>query len=328
MRGRWGGALIAAALVACGSSSSGGGGGGASNEQAASDIAQAKCVQSAKCSTYSFQTRYGDNATCLADEKLFYANALSAPNTARKAQDVESCASEYPSWACSDWLANKGAPAACGSSSGPLAAGGPCVFDSQCASAYCSVPDGFGCGRCATPQNAGDPCSTAQRCATGLSCASKTMTCVALGQQGDSCDTDAPCISGVSCVGITPTSHGTCQQAVGTLGAACDPKAQTGPGCDGSKGLQCSNASKTCVQATYAAPGQPCGSVNGVFTYCAAQGFCTTPAGQSQGTCTAASGEGGPCDTVNGPNCMFESRCVVSSGTAGQCHMPAASLCP
>lgn len=311
---------------ACGSSSSGAG--GPSGDQACADLAAARCERNKQCSTYSFETRYGDDATCLANEKTYCANSLSVPQTARTPALVEQCATAFGTLSCNDWLSNT-TPATCQSQSGALANGAACVFNSQCQSTYCNTPDGFGCGRCSPKPAVGDPCNqTTQHCGDSLFCAAKTGTCATPAQNGQQCDTDSPCVSGLSCVGITPTSHGTCQPAASSVGATCDPKAETAPTCDPTKGLICNSTTKQCEAMQFAAPGQPCGAINGVTVFCVGEGFCTIASGQKQGTCTAASAEGGPCDTVNGPNCQYELRCVATSGTAGTCRMPVAALCP
>ena len=103
------------------------------------------------------------------------------------------------------------------------------------------------------------------------------------------------------------------------------------PTCDGTLGLTCEGATgaKTCMAATYAADGAPCGNLgSGVVAQCQA-GSCYLVPGQGEmGTCKRDAADGARCDTVLGPDCVRPSRCVVGdAGTSGVCTLPTATSC-
>lgn len=319
------GALAFGAL-ACSSSST-----GTTNDQACADAAKARCAKTAECSTYFFHVRYGgDDANCQAREKLYCMNAITAPSTSKTPFTTEACVAAYPSYGCADWLSSN-VPAACVPKVGLLGNASPCVFDGQCSTGFCAIPENFGCGKCAPPTKVGDSCASNGLCATeatGQYCASATLVCTAPVSQGAVCDNvDRICGGGFTCAGITTTTNGTCQPAVTILGADCAPTGQSGAGCDRHHGLVCDGPTKKCVAMTFAAAGQACGVVNNATTPCDNEGYCLVPQGQKSGTCVAVAADGAPCDSSVGPGCAYRSSCVVSSGTSGTCQPLSVASC-
>lgn len=117
-------------------------------------------------------------------------------------------------------------------------------------------------------------------------------------------------------------NDGQCKPAGATVGATCDAKQKTAPGCDREKGLYCT-AGGVCAAIAHAAATQPCGLVNGAEVDCAGGGRCVIPASATEGTCVAPAADGAACDSASGPPCLAPAKCVVTGGgTAGTCRVP------
>jgi hypothetical protein len=311
---------------------SGSGGGGTTVAQAAADRANAYCAKLSTCAPEAIQRDYGSQATCVTRYTAYELSALNAPSTGNTPETSEACTAAYAGWACTDFLDAQNIPAACVQKTGGIATGSACAFSGQCQTGFCAIAPHTLCGVCATVPAAGDSCAT-QGCGQGLSCTSDTQTCVVLGTTGATCGKGYLCGDDFVCVGANTTTGvtGTCQPAVATAGAACDPENKTGPGCDHAQLLTCNTQSKTCAALTMAAGGQPCGTnvVDDQTAICAAEGTCTGATSTAAGTCTASAADGQACDTANGPACLSLSVCVVTEdgGTAGTCTPEGSVTC-
>jgi hypothetical protein len=266
-------------------------------------------------------------ATCVARETTACENGASAPSTGVTADSINACATARASESCDDYY-NNNPPMACHSQAGTLADGQPCEFNAQCSSAFCQIAKNAACGVCGKPAEAGASCATFG-CDYGLNCVNKTQFCQPYGAAGAMCDSSTPCGHGLSCVGATATTKGTCQASGKTVGAACDPKAATAPGCDRSASLWCNATSKTCTMITTAMTGGSCGAqASGDYVVCAAGGFCNGGSATKAGTCVAVAADGATCDPADttGPTCESPARCVTV-GSASTCKLNSASNC-
>ena len=336
MRFRWIGCglLTSLSFAACGGSSSAAipsdsdaGTDAAAIMQACAASAQARCARFDSCTAgYYTKLHYGDTATCEARLSANCMASLNAPDTGQSPAVTGACTSALPTAVCDDLLGDT-PPAACAVPAGTRAMGVSCAFSAQCASSYCAIAKNSACGTCAKLPAAGDSCATTGECGArnGLSCNSVTLLCSTLGALNGACNTTTmPCAPGLYCVGSTSTVTGTCQTAVSTLGASCDPTHKTSAGCDPELGVFCSATSSTCIADPLQSAGQPCGIIDSVDDRCGAGGLCitTTPDGgtAATGTCAVAAPDGSACDTATGPTCLSPARCVVSgTGTAGTC---------
>ncbi len=313
--------------------------GGTSADSACTDIAATRCAQRSMCTNSIGITKtYGDQNTCLAREKLSCVNALAAKDTGNTPTRVETCNAALKTESCADFFAGNTPPACV--NAGTLADSSACAFAGQCTSSYCTGLDNAACGTCGEPLATAADCSNGGTCARGQTCytttgANPTTTCLTEGGAGASCSRTAPCGTGFTCVGavfagMNPTP-GSCMADGTTAGAACDPTARTGAGCERAIGLFCNTMSKTCTTVTYAADGAACGEgTDGNLTDCAG-GNCygsTNGAMPTMGTCKANAADGAACDTSAGPDCLAPARCVTASGsTAGTCMLANASQC-
>ena len=300
---------------------------GTSPGTACGDVAHARCARLDSCSNGTLVTvRYGDTATCESREKASCLASLAAPSAGGTPDTVEACARALPGEGCSDFL-DTNPVAVCVARSGGLENGKPCAFSGQCTSTYCSVDTGGLCGVCAAVPAQNDSCGKTADCGNrgGLVCANNV--CVAHGALNAQCDSAAPCGPGLTCVGSSTTVKGTCQASGVKAGDTCDPKHQTGAGCDKNLGLTCDTTAKTCVTVTLVGAGEVC---DNKLIDCKAGAACVVPSGASQGTCVAAANDGEACDTGAGPSCLPTARCVWTSsdgGTAGVCTLPDGTAC-
>jgi hypothetical protein len=268
--------------------------------QAASDAANAYCALVETCAPAYLTLGMGDVATC---QTAFAANVMAlfgangAPITPA---DVEACAQAIPNVSCSDILSRKSSPAC--RFMGTLPDGSACASDAQCSGGRCRVPGGAVCGSCGSHSAPGGACSVDDDCADGTHCASSA--CVAYGQEGSSCDAGHACRPDLGC------KSGTCA-APSPAGTACKDSSE----CDSLHGVFCNPTTTMCETTTFAPSGQACGLVSGALTLCRGpQGLCTgAVAPKYQGTCAAASPQGGACDATNGPTCGAFMVCVNGS---------------
>ena len=293
-----------------------------SADQACADSATANCTKLDQCVLNGTTIRYGGASTCHTRQKQACLERLGAAGTGNNPNAVEQCVSEVPSASCSDF--DLGSIPECQAKIGSGANGAPCAFGGQCESANCAIVTGTNCGTCAAPNHAGDDCTTTS-CSQGLFCVAATHQCQPRGTAGSTCDTDHPCGAGLSCVTPAGTASGTCQAAANSVGAACDTKRQTAPGCDPNAGLYCDASTNTCLAVSYATAGAQCGSINHVTVACTNASTCFGAQG-----CVADAVEGASCDTQVGPSCLPPATCVTGGGataTSGVCGLPDSTVC-
>ena len=299
-------------------------------DQACSDSATARCTRRQACSNDAWATRnYGDLGTCVARMRLACLGSLGAPDTAATAVRTEACATELPALTCDD-LFNGKPQGDCTTPVGPLAVGVPCQYNGQCQTSFCHVPHGVACGTCAGIPTAGDACSETAECGPyNMECVKATGetagTCQPPLASGGACDKDHACGFGLSCVGATAKVAGACQAAGATVGADCDPKRKTGPGCEGTSGLGCDDATSKCVVATFVQDQQACDNKTAL---CGGGGRCVIASGATAGTCFLPAADGKACGLDDGAPCLAPARCIVAAGQArGTCELPDAAAC-
>jgi hypothetical protein len=326
--------VLATAAAGCGSISSNNpdAATGTTPAAACAALANAECGKRMTCSNGANITRaFGDMNTCIARETLSCMGALAAPGTGNNVSLTMQCVAAFATLACNDFFDGK-IPSVC-APSGPRAAGQPCAFNAQCASAFCGRVKNSLCGTCADAPTDGTSCQSSG-CGHGQTCVDATQTCVAYGALNASCDGGHPCGNGLSCVGAmaSTSTPGACHLAVGELGAACGG---TMPGCDATLGLFCGGAAgaKTCMTTPYEDDGAACGTRTSTSFAACKSGGCYTDTGVAgsgdMGTCKADGIEGAPCDSLLGPACLTPARCVptTSGGTAGICTLPNGASC-
>jgi len=318
----------------------------ADGTQACTDYATARCQKSDSCTAgLASRERFGDMATCIARGVLGCKAALAAADTAATPAFFASCAQALPASSCADFQDAVNVPEACLNLAGPRTNGAACTNNAQCASSWCLVAPNAACGTCQDRPAAGAACTVDAECgARGLFC-SKANTCQPLQAANAPCDDTRVCGAALSCVGQTKTQPGTCQPAVATVGAACDPKKATGPGCDNRIGLFCGLDDKCAADALVMAT-EACGTLvdsdGGVADGGASEagakevtvarclsGASCSPTTAAKGTCVAPAADGAACDTVNGPPCLAPARCITTSdaSTAGTCQLPGTAIC-
>jgi len=296
-----------------------------SADQACTDVAMANCARLDECVANGTTIRYGQLSVCRSRQRLACLVRLGAVGTGNSPASVEQCATAVPSASCDDFDQNDVVP--CQAKVGTIPLDGACTFAGQCVTANCAIVNGTNCGTCQPPNQAGNSCAQTS-CSEGFVCVQDNMECQPHAALESACDTDHPCSVSLSCVTPSGATSGTCQVAGDTLGAPCDPKHQSAPGCNNSAGLYCD--STTCAAITYATVPSPCGSADNVTTVCTGAAMCFGAMGQTLGTCEADASDGGACDTVAGPSCIPPARCVVTGGssvTAGTCQLPDPTVC-
>jgi len=305
---------------------------------ACAKIAAATCTLIATCVPRDTSAEFGDAGNCLTREELACEASLSAPGTSRTAAQDVACATAMATESCASYL-NGDQPTACLPGAGGGATGSACSYSAQCSSAYCAVPLAGACGTCQPAPTAGASCAGMNGCGPGLTCFQQT-TCVLPGTTGSPCSATAPCGAGLSCVMAKAATTGLCQGQGQAVGATCDPADVTGASCDSSLGLYCdrqktSSTFHTCLQASTATAGQPCGLVSDVLFQCTADSVCIKQAAVGDAgatsTCVARAADGASCNTLAGPDCLPPSRCLgtlLDAGASGTCTLPGTTACP
>lgn len=342
---------LAAGTEACGGTSAtstaddgGALGDAAANEASAACTAYATalCQKGDSCTNGRWSAqRFVDEATCIKRESLGCAASLGASDSSSTPAFFRGCAGSVGAASCNDFFNQVTAPA-CLVAAGPRAKGQACSLNAQCQSTWCHYNQGGSCGTCDDRPAAGAACVSDGDCGSrGLTC-TKTNVCAGLGVAGGACDDARPCGYGTACIGQTKTAPGSCVASATTVGAACDPKRDTGVSCQGTLGLYCA-PDATCQPEIVANAGQACGRLAVVdagappdggggksfnVATCAAGGACV-PAGNASGTCSAPAADGSACDREIGPPCLAPARCVVTTdgGSAGTCVLPGTATC-
>jgi hypothetical protein len=292
-----------------------------SPEEACDESARAYCTKLDQCRVEGVAESYGDQATCVARRSESCVASLSSPDTGNTPLSVEDCARAEPAESCQDFLQNNPV-AACLTPSGDRNDGDPCMFNSECDSAFCAIASTDSCGVCEPAPAIGDECVD-QGCGYDLTCTTN-KACAAWVPVDGACDVDHPCSPHNWCVTAEGAATGTCMPSVTTQGAACDPHKYTAPGCDFNAGLYCNTMTSTCTSLVYVAAGEACGNIDGDYHECVGGATCRgTPA-----MCIADADDGAPCDTVLGPSCMSPARCVTDGvSSAGTCTLPDPGTC-
>jgi hypothetical protein len=334
--------VLASLLPNCGSS-------GDSADQACAVLAKAQCQRRQACTNTALAiysdgvfvlNTYGDMTTCLERQQQACIDNATAPGTGTSPAQLEKCASEYPSWSCTDLFDGNANPPPDCAPAGKLANGQTCALAGQCASRFCSETKNASCGVCADEPIDGASCLTSG-CAPGQACkiesaqsASVPLCRDRLAIGDTTCTTDIPCQAFSTCVGASAdvTKTGACTATALSLDAACGG---TGPACEGNLGLACLGAvgAKTCQQVAYVRAPAACGTLPDNSRAECISADCFTAMGpaavtDTNATCVAQAADGAACDTQIGPLCLAPARCVTGVGaTAGTCVVPIATLC-
>ena len=195
--------------------------------------------------------------------------------------DIDACAEAAVDTTCEPYFK---LPASC-TYKGALGASASCAYNSECASGWCSVPNGKACGTCIAYSKLGAACTGYNTCEGDAYC--RNDVCVAYKKLGEACDnqTTTHCVPGLYC-------DGTCRKRL-AIGASCKP---TDVCVDG----VCDDKTKTCVALPLVDLGEACGATG----ICAGQARCVN------GRCVAAPVEGESC--TNEKPCQWPFRCVDS----------------
>ena len=284
--------------------------------------AYARCSYLQTCSSTAVQNRYGTIAVCEAVFAGLCENSQNAPSTGATQASATACENTLTNtatgWTCSNYLYGESIPPPCQTAPGSRPIGAACGVAQQCQTGYCALPLYGACGTCAPVPAAGASCAQFI-CPPTLTCVAGTETCVAFAQEGASCSAAQPCSDGLTCVVASGTT-GTCEPGSDAMNEACS---FTGAGCNFYDGLTCNVETGLCATATLGAPGQACGVVGEQAASCLG-GTCL------RGACVAYPLPGQPCDTVSGPPCIADARCIVSAdgGTTGTCELNGFAACP
>lgn len=277
-----------------------------SPDEACTDDATARCALTDRCLHHGSDA-YGGYGACIARLRARCTSALAAPGSGSSVGSTEVCAHALAGVSCDAFRSGDPSPA-CRAPAGALAEGTRCRFDTQCATAFCRVPQAAGCGACAKVTVEGDPCPDGS-CSAGLVCGGDQV-CRPFAAAGAPCDATRLCAPGFACAGGTTTLLGACARAVAAAGAACDASSVAAADCDPGAGLFCDGG--VCRAVADARPGGGCG--RGIE--CAAGEACF---GMS---CIADGADGAACDSSTGPGCLAPAVCL-----GGRCVFPYANAC-
>ena len=317
-------------------------------QSACADVGRAQCQKRDACSLGSFSNDYfyGSEADCESRILPSCVLGLAAQGTGQTTSNVESCASAYANYSCTDYRDNNPS-GPCVPPAGSRPNGAACGANAQCASTFCHLVQYETCGACTDLPPAGTSCTYNNDCSRNMLCAiptgAKSGICASLVENGGTCLTGTnPCQAGSACVGDNETNGttGTCQPEANTVGAACDRSRKTASDCDFEYGLTCvPNAAGsgvgTCQLIKLVAAGQTCGVIGSApitgDAVCNASGLCVKATTDTTGKCAAAAGDGAACnsDPTVGPPCLPPARCVATSpnSTAGTCTTLDATKC-
>ena len=223
------------------------------------------------------------------------------------------CANGLEATTCEQLALRAPTPAVC-ESDGELTSHEACGSTWQCAEGCCTQKQvGELCGVC-TPQGPeGASCTKSGGCQPYLLCTEAGL-CVSPGQLAASCDPDHPCRRDLACF------NNTCAP-LGQPGEPCGPDNT----CDSNVGLYCDPWKTICRTFEYAAPGEPCGMLqgqDGLYTICTAGSDCEFDSGLT-GSCKGPLKPGAPCDPETPlPACELPTFCV-----GGVCQIPHPETC-
>jgi hypothetical protein len=270
------------------------------------------------------------------------ATTLALPGTSLTPAFLTSCAQDIAAAHCGALDSST-----CNLPPGTLAAGAPCVDESQCASSQCNFmaqDDGgafteSACGTCAATIAIGQPCggATTAVCAPGSACTepSTSPTCQAIthGAAGSPCDLNvSQCDSGLYCdfstmacvppapLGAPCSAAALCASPLVCAASVCSNGAAVGESCDATNvcavGLTCDATSAKCVAVAWASAGQPCGAEAQCLV-----GGCDSGS-DSTGVCPTVIANGQPCSNDEISTCDTYSNCID-----GVCAVADSAVC-
>ena len=275
-------------------------------------FAKASCEIKSRCGAYGFHLSYGTIENCEARYGGSNCeNQMRSPGSTVAPYDLLACATALSAETCGEDLLN--VPTEC-LLKGGLADGVPCTYDEQCQSGLCNLANGTWCGSCKPKARLGEDCSPFLRsCGNGLACANPSgdtfsWVCVTPVAAGVACQGDPECSWGLVCINrqCTPTK---------SLGQAC-----VGRDCDDTQDLIClakaGGGGSVCSQVSYVAPGEACNE--NTASECVDNAICKGATGlrAAVGVCSAAAGDGSPCDSS--VHCQYAALCL-----GGKCKTPA-----
>jgi hypothetical protein len=270
--------------------------------QACEEYSKASCAKTAQCQSFALTAIFGDAQTCEARVRVNCIADLAATGTSSTPESVATCAKDAKATLCADLTIGKRVPS-CAALPGTLNEGDACNFNTQCTSTFCKPVSGTGCGKCKKREAVGALCSTSADCEVGASCSQQK--CVLPANFGEECAPEKPCAGSLKCIDRK------CVQPL-AIGADCVSEPCVG-------GAYCDGATKKCTEIAVASANEVCGAVQGKVSLCKASGFCNPAPGA---TCLPSAADGGGCDDISGPRCMFPATCV-----AGKCTLPQDTVC-
>jgi hypothetical protein len=197
--------------------------------------------------------------------------------------------------------------------------GGRCVFQSACASGYCSISTDstghiVGCGVCKLFMKCSPACASDQICLRG----DGGLRCVDVPGAGETCDSTDDYFCRASLCSVGPGGGTGVCQPLAELGEPCQ-LTPPGPLCDGPD-IYCDKTSH-CAPVTAAGYGEPCGVDDaGAFRTCTGYGQCDYNA---TGLCVSPAPDGALCDNSQGLVCQPPAECWQH-----HCVYPSMALCP
>lgn len=293
-------ALVALVFCACSSGSEPAQSPAPLLDEACADHARAFCDQIERCMPSLLGLSYGDHGACVtwrSDECVFQHQTSSLTPAS-----IQSCAQTMSSLDCPSFHGAFDRPM-CTTPTGPLADGAGCVSGAECASGVCSRDSDESCGVCQAAPAPGESCMRSTDCPANHTC--KAYRCVPANGPGQ------PCGPEQACSGLLMCRQNQCAPS------ASEDEACTASDCSNKLGLSCDPQSNTCKAIEAAAPGQPCGQIEGKVVFCAAAGMCKGYPQQAQGTCVEPVPEDRPCNVSSGPACIPPASCID-----GWCRMP------
>lgn len=223
---------------------------------ACTELAAVWCAAAKRCLPSTFQSAYGDSATCVERQAMscagthFGAGSTATPGDVRECASASDVAALELDEACSKWLRRevlRKLPQVC-SPIGTLENGKTCLDGRQCASGSCARAANA-CGHCAAPLSKQDFCFDDADCPPALAC--RAGHCVSYREQNAECHATAPCQPDLACIGKV------CVQRL-PAGAPCDPEGDS-PCALWPEQLTCSEQG-ICEPFVWRGQGQGCGA--------------------------------------------------------------------
>jgi hypothetical protein len=256
--------------------------------------AQAFCARFAECSPNWFAVQYLTMETCKEREGLGCQLTADLPGSTYP--NVE-CGKGFAEFSCA-LLSDQRMPSKCYAPGNNLE-GQPCAAETQCQGRRCAFQASAGCGQCTRRGTLGEVCESQADCHPDLACYQNK--CALLSSIGKPCGT-SPCEPGLRCGADSLCTQFAAEAQDCTISTDCDVYG----------GFLCGSKTKKCVR--YSASDSSCGvNEDGSFLFCGAAKTC------GSGACTPAANLGEPCDSDNGPDCLWPTFCHSTTRT---CTMP------